>query len=530
MRRMTLADCIRKTAARTPQKEALVFNEQRLSYEDLENRSGRIARALSEMGLNNGDRVGIFMPNCVENVLFFLAVLKAGCIEVNLNPDIGMETTVRAFKHAGISVLAHKNVPPDELIALQNAMPDVKCITPDESQEDFGLSAFNGGRSGDTADSGQPAKASETLNDADPAMIQFTSGTTGIPKGATLSQKSFIAASKARYEELGLSESDRILNILRLSHSCGKSLLFDAFVHGSTQVLAKGFVPPSTFLKTILNEKIAVVTGPPLLFHHLIKLKNNAEVVKRLEESLKILEIGLSAAPSGLFRELRNVFPWATIVNRYGLTENAGAASLMVFEPKDPVGKTISCGKGMQNIVLEASNFNENGESGSDPTEICIKGETLMIGYWEDLQKGRRKDYPREGFATGDLAKRDSDGLFYVIGRKDDIMNVAGEKIAPKEIEDVIMQFPGMIEAAVFGIEDDALGEKIVAFYYSEPKASEIDVKRHCARHLPSFMAPHVLVSSETALPKNPSGKISRRELKKSIRLEKTTDSPSGID
>ena len=517
---MTLSDCIRKTAARSPEKEALVFNDRRLSYGELDDRSDRIARALLGMGLKKGDRVGLWMPNCVENVLFFLAVLKAGCIEVNLNPDTGLESTIQAFKQAGISVLVHKNVPPDKLQALQDAMPDVRCITPEESEENYGLSDFIGGCSGGNTGTGRPEETFETPDGEDPAVIQFTSGTTGIPKGVTLSQQSFIAASKARFERLGLGESDRILNILRLSHSCGKSLLFDAFVHGSTLVLAKGFAPPSSFLKTLLNEKISVITGPPLLFNYLIKMKNNAEVLTRLEESLKILEVGLSAAPFGLFRALRDAFPWATIVNRYGLTENAGAASLMVYGPDDSIGTTILCGRGMQNTVLEASNSNENGASGDDPAEIRIKGETLMIGYWEDLQKGRHKDYPREGFATGDLAKRDSDGLFYVMGRKDDIMNVAGEKIAPREIEDIIMQYPGMIEAAVFGIEDDALGEKIVACWYSEPKAAEIDVKRYCAKHLPSFMAPHVLHSSETALPKNPSGKISKRELKKTILQE----------
>ena len=516
---MTLAEYVRGTAEKAPQREALVFNDQRLSYVDLENRSNQMARFLSRLGLKKGDRVGLLMPNCIENVVYFLSVLKAGCIEVNLSPDTRMDTIIRAFKQVGISALICMKVPIRKVRVLLEAVPEIRHLVLDKHLRD-GLD-----RRDCTVLTDIDSEGTETFpaisTDADPALIQFTSGTTGEPKGATLTQNSFIRATEARNEILKLGENSGILNVLRLSHSCSKSLLFDALILGAVMVLARGFVPPASFLKTLLTENITIITGPPFLFHHLLHLKNRPEVMDRLKTSLKFLEIGLSGAPPGLFHDLRKAFPWVSIVNRYGLTENAGAASLMLYGPQDFVQKAGACGKGTSETSLEMFYHCRKVAPKNRLGEIRIKGSTLMVGYWEDLKQGRHTDYQRDGFDTGDLAERDSDGTFYVTGRKDDIMKVAGERIAPKEIEDVILQLPNIIEAAIFGVEDGLLGEKIVACCYAKDGNRDAEVKRHCERHLPPYMVPHVMISSNTALPRNQDGKISKQDLRKRFQRDK---------
>jgi len=516
---MTLTAYIRNTAAAMPQKEALVFEGERLSYTDLEHGSNRMARFLSRLDIKKGDRIGILMPNCIENVLLFLAVLKAGCIEVNLSPDMPTGTIIRAFKQTEISVLICGKLPVQKLQAIIDACPEIRHIILERR-------LFDGiGRPGfmtlEDMNREHPDPFPAVSTDTDLALIQFTSGTTGAPKGVALSQKSFIAATRARQQALGLDEKASILNILRLSHSCSKSLLFDALVPGATMVLAKGFVPPSAFLKTLREEKITMITGPPFLFHQLLKLKNRADVVNRLRSSLKYLEIGLAGAPSALFHDLREAFPWITIINRYGVTENAGAAGLRILGPEDSLAKAGTFGIVSAGGSIQMSVSGQISASGRDTaqtdgvSEIRIKGEAVMIGYWEDLKKGRFQDYQRSGFDTGDLVETDSDGHLYIVGRKDDTIQVAGERIAPKAIEDVILQLPGIREVAVFGIEDGILGQKIGTCYYAKGGNRDEEIQQHCRRHLPPYMVPYMLAACNQALPKNAAGKISRRVLRK---------------
>ena len=222
-----------------PQKEALVFEGERLSYTDLELGSNRMARFLSRLDVKKGDRIGILMPNCIENVLLFLAVLKAGCIEVNLSPDMPTDTIIRAFKQTGISVLICGKLPVQKPQAIIDACPEIRYIILEKRLLDgIGRPDFI---PLEDMNREHPDPFPPVSTDTDHALIQFTSGTTGAPKGVTLSQKSFIAATRARQQALGLDEKARILNILRLSHSCSKSLLFDALVPGAIMVLAKGF-------------------------------------------------------------------------------------------------------------------------------------------------------------------------------------------------------------------------------------------------------------------------------------------------
>jgi len=482
---MTITKHIKTTAEIYPHKEAVIFKNKRISYLELEKKTNIIANGLLRFGLKKGDRVGVLMPNCIENILCFISILKIGCIEVNFKETPQLETIINAFRETEISLLICFNISKSNFQELSknfnilNGLSTLMCTNDD--------------------------KLSFRDDASDMAIIQYTSGTTGESKGVTLTQQSFINASKDRSIEISLNENSRILNMLSLSHSCGKSLLFDSLLLRATFILTEGFVLPK-FLKTIINEKVTIITGPPFIFNYLLKLKDG-ESIQKIKNHLKYIEVGLGMPSSQLIYDLKQAFPWATIINRYGLTENAGAASYMIFRNSTDLKYAASCGKGTRFASL---NIDEKGE-------VIITGTTLMSGYWNDIKNNQIKDYS-QGFFTGDLASKDSNGFFYIKGRFDNIIKIAGEKVVPKYIEDVVLQIQGIDEVAVFGTNDNVIEKKIVVYYVANEN-KENDIKIFCRRYLPSYMMPHIFVRSAQPLPKNQSGKISKNTLQKTFHI-----------
>ena len=502
----TLPECIRAAAA-SGDKEALVFGKERLTYGDLDRRSSRLAGLLRRAGVRKGDRVGLVMPNCVESVVAFTAILKMGAVEVGFHTETSVETLARAFREVDASLVICGRTPVSKMKDLIRALPSLNWVI-DGIPPDVGTSegAFidlaEAEREHDDFDFG--------LDDPSTPLVQFTSGSTGYPRGVVLTQAGFLAASRARNEFLHLDRDDRILDILKLSHSCGKSLLFDAFYLGACLVLGKGLVPPSTFIKTVVGEKVSLITGPPYLFEVLLKIRNDVRVMEALKNSLRFLEVGMAHPSVRLLKDLRSVFPWTSLVNRYGLTENAGAASLQVHAPEDG-DRFGTMGRGCSVMQLDLVDESTGLPSDSNAGTIRLRGEALMLGYWDEWSAGCRTDYAVSGFVTGDRAERDSEGFFYFKGRGDHLLKVCGERIAPEEIEEAVCALPGIAEVTVFGVEDDLTGDRIVCLYRAAGEVAPESVKAHCARSLPSYKVPAVVLVSSEPIPRTATGKISRR-------------------
>ena len=166
---------------------------------------------------------------------------------------------------------------------------------------------------------------------------------------------------------------------------------------------------------------------------------------------------------------------------------------------------------------MEISRADRTDTSADGLSEVRIKGPAVMIGYWEDLKRGHAPVYQKTGFDTGDLVDIDAEGRLFIAGRKDDMIQVAGERVAPKTIEDVVLQLHGIREAVVLGIEDKIFGHRIALCYYSDGINCDETVLEHCRKHLPPYMVPHVLTACRQALPKNAAGKISRQALRKQV-------------
>jgi acyl-CoA synthetase (AMP-forming)/AMP-acid ligase II len=364
------------------------------------------------------------------------------------------------------------------------------------------------GQALETAASATPAAPGIDL---DLAMLIYTSGSTGFPKGVMMTHRNIEAAATSITTYLESRADDIVLNVLPIAFDYGLYQVLMAVKVGATLVLESSFAFPQKILELAAREK---VTGLPLVPTMAAILVRQRNLKPGSLPHLRYITNTAAALPPAHISQLRAMFPHAVLYSMYGLTECKRCTWLPPAElarRPDSVGIAIP---GTEAYVVD-----DGGERAAPGVtgELVIRGAHVMQGYWEDaaatecvLRPGR---YPWEKVLhTGDLFRTDADGFLYFVGRKDDIIKSRGEKVSPKEVENVIYALPGIVEAAVLGEPDPILGQAIKAVVVAEPTAAltEEAVIRHCARHLEDFMVPKI-VEFRASLSKTDTGKISRR-------------------
>jgi acyl-CoA synthetase (AMP-forming)/AMP-acid ligase II len=310
------------------------------------------------------------------------------------------------------------------------------------------------------------------------------------------------------------NENDVIINMLPLSFDYGLYQILMGFKIGGTVVLEKSFAYPYQIVDALIKEKVTGFPGVPTIFAILLKMK---DLDKYDFSSLRYITNTAAALPVSHIKRLRQIFPKAKLYSMYGLTE---CKRVSYLPPADLDRKPTSVGRGMPNeevyIVNEKGERVEPGEIG----ELVVRGSNVMLGYWEMPEESakclKNGDYPGEKVLyTGDLFKMDEEGYLYFIARKDDIIKCKGEKVSPKEIENVLYSLEGILEAAVVGIPDEILGQAIKAYVAIEKGANltDKDILRYCSQHLENYMVPKYLEIRES-LPKTVTGKIRKQDLK----------------
>lgn len=506
-------DFLEQSAVRLPGKVALVCEGQRLTYSQLDEMANRVAHALIEMGVGRGDRVGLYLDNSVEAVVGIFAIAKAGAVFVTVNPTMKRDKFLYVLNNCRATAL------------IADARADLSGLIEETDRAVPSLQGvILGGRGASAANRGPRCLTFEAalnrpqstrpprLNiDLDLACLIYTSGTTGDPKGVMSDHSNVTFAASSIIEYLENVESDIVINVLPLSFDYGLYQLLMTFKFGGTLVLEKSFTYPAAVLKRMEQERVTGFPGVPTLYAMLLPMDLSGFDLS----SLRYLSNTAAALPVSHIEAIRKKFSGATLYSMYGLTETKRTLFLPPAELDRRPGSV-----GIPIPGTEAWLEDETGHRlGPDEIgELVVRGRHVMRGYWEapEATAKRYRPGPLPGERTcytGDLFRFDQDGFFYFVGRRDDIIKSRGEKVAPKEVESVLYNLPGVREAAIVGIPDPILGQAIKAFIVAaNGELTEKQVLAHCRAHLEDYMVPK-FVEFRSELPKTSSGKITKKGL-----------------
>jgi len=503
---MLVHEFLTRSASRLPNKVGLVCGDRRVTYAELETMTNRLGHALVTHGIRRGDRVAIHGHNSVETVVGIFAVLKAGATFVHVNASTKpLKLTYILNDCRASALLTDSRASKEARIALLDEVPSLK----------FQVLC---GERGDAPDprllrfediqASAPADPLPTVNiDLDLACLVYTSGSTGEPKGVMCDHSNVVFASQAIITYLGNQEDDVVLGLLPLSFDYGLYQLLMTFRFGGRLILERSFAYPALILQRIQDERVNGFPGVPTIFAMLLQMDRSGFDLS----SLRYLTNTAAALAPSHIQELQAAFPGTRLFSMYGLTETKRT----LYLPPDQ----LAIRPGSVGIPIPGTEAwiedDEGRRLGPGETgELVVRGRHVMRGYWEAPEataaRFRPGAIPGERLChSGDLFRTDADGYFYFVARKDDIIKSRGEKVAPKEVENVLHMLPG-VTAAVVGVPDPIAGQVIKAFLVvkGEP-LSEAQVLAHCRAHLEDFMVPR-LIEFRSELPMTPSGKISK--------------------
>lgn len=494
-------------AETTGDKIALVTGPLRLSYAEFDERSEALAYALIAQNVRRGDRVVVFMDNCWQAAVSIFAVLKAGAVFTLVNPSTKADKLSYILNDCTPSAIVTqaKLLPViDEAEAIA-AIPVVFAVQ-GASRSKLQCLSF------EASVEAKPEQLSVSTHgiDIDLAMLIYTSGSTGRPKGVMMTHRNIEAAATSLTGLLKNTADDVILSVLPLSFNYGLYQLLMAVKLGATLVLEKSFAFPQAIFDTMRVEK---VTGFPIVPTMSAIIMQMKDLTDGFLPDLRYITNTAAQLPVPHIGFLQKIFPDAEIYSMYGMTECKRCTWLpphMISEKPDSVG-----------IALPNSEVYLVDECGApiaigDVGEMVVRGPNVMQGYWNNPEasaqvlKTGRNAWEKVLF-TGDLLRMDSDGYYYFIGRKDDIIKSRGEKVPPKEVETVLYAHQAVREAVVAGVPDAMLGHAVTALVIATDKAlSEKELIRFCRQHLEDFMVP-VFVQIVDELPRTDTGKVSRR-------------------
>lgn len=512
---MLVQEFLEHNATARADKTALVSAGRRFTYAELDTLANRLANALRQQGIKRGDRVALYLSNSVEAVIGIFGVLKADATFVALN------RTTKADKVAAILNNCQAALLLTDARAMSQGLGDrllreVTSIQAIIVCGDRAASHANGhGRCLDF-NALQASTSSErppTANvDPDLACLIYTSGTTGESKGVMSDHSNIVFVTRSIVTYLKNCDQDIILSVLPLAFSYGLYQLMATFCSGGTLVLEESFAFPDLVLEKMAAEHVTGFAGVPTIFSMLLGMN----LAPYDLSCLRYLTNAAAGLPIEHVKKLRQTFPNVDLYLMHGLTE---VARTMYLPPGQTDQRPASSGIAIPGTELWIEDESGQRLGPGEIGELVVRGHNVMRGYWNDpdltAQRFRPGPLPGERVCySGDLFKMDDEGFFYFISRKDDIIKSRGEKVAPREIENVLYTIPGVQDAAVIGVPDPLMGQVIKAFIVAPSTTlTEAAVISHCKARLEEFMVPRQ-VEFRAELPKTGSGKIRRIDLR----------------
>lgn len=510
---MLVNQFIENTAQRLPDKLGLVVKGKNFTYAELNVFSNQIANCIIEHKIKRGDRVAIYLANCHEAVVSIFATLKANAIFTIINRTTKPDKLIYILKNCEAKVIITDNEALDQLgdrLSLIDTL-DIAIYTGHVNGIFNKLQLVSFEKIGQNY---SETLLSENRNiDIDLASLIYTSGSTGFPKGVMLSHLNMVSAVTSITQYLENVESDVILNVLPLSFDYGLYQLLMTFYFGGKLILERSFSYPFSIINTIVHEKVTGFPIVPTIARMIIQLNN---VNNYNFDHLRYISNTGAHLPHSHIKQLQEIFPKTKIFCMYGLTE----CKRVSYLPPDKIDQKLnSVGKAMPNI--EVTIVNKKGEKvrPGEIGELVVRGSNVMQGYWQLSEETEKMLKPglnswEKNLYTGDLFRMDEEGYLYFVSRKDDIIKSKGEKVSPREIENVLYKIPEVAEAAVVGLENELLGQAIKAFIVLK-NGKLLDknyIINHCYQYLEDFMIPK-FVEFRSQLPKTNSGKIQKSAL-----------------
>lgn len=503
----SLVDLLRISVERAPEAEAVIHAQRRVSYGELWRQVTALGAFLQHQGLRLGDRVALLLENSPEYAAAYYGTQFAGGAVVALNTQAKTRDLANWLQHSGATWLI-ASVRHPELAALLAQRGDCRVIrVASEGQqpgETDGAWDWNAVLAAEATGSLTCAPlAADGL-----AQIIYTSGTTGAPKGVMLSHGNLCTNNRSILDYLKLSARDRVLNVLPFYYSYGNSVLHTHLSVGASLVLENSLVYPHAVMQKMAQEGATGFSGVPSTFALLLNRVKLGDY--DLSRVCYMTQAGGAMSPAHIKR-LTEELPHVNFFVMYGQTEaTARIAYLPPEQLKDKVG---AVGIAIPGVTMELRDEHGTPVAPGKTGEIWVRGENIMLGYWNSPEATASALH--DGWLkTGDLAQQDSDGYFYIQGRRSDMIKAGAHRISPQEIEEAILELEGVAEVAVVGEPDEIMGETVKAVVV--PRTGfELDartVQAHCHQRLASYKVPK-RVEFAAELPKTPSGKIKRFQL-----------------
>jgi fatty-acyl-CoA synthase len=507
----TVGANLRRIAARFPEREALVSCHQnvRMTYAEFDAAVDDVARALIAAGLAIGDRVGIWSPNYAEWTLLQYGAARAGAVLVNLNPAYRTHELAYALRQSGTRLLvsARKFKTSDYVAMVEEIAPTLDALERVVWIEDPSWEALLA--EGTDLDSAALAEREAALRPTDPMNIQYTSGTTGAPKGATLSHRNILNNGALVGQGCGYSEQDRVCIPVPFYHCFGMVMgNLGATTHGACMVIPAASFDAAATLRAVEQERCTSLFGVPTMF--IAELADPSFPACDLT-SLRTGIMAGSPCPIEVMKRVIDDMHIADVTICYGMTETSPVSTQTAMS--DPLEKRVgTVGRVHPHVEIQivdpdTGEVVERGASG----ELCTRGYSVMLGYWDDPERTREAIDADGWMHTGDLATMDGEGYVNIVGRIKDMIIRGGENVYPREIEEFLYTHPDVADVQVIGVPDERYGEEIMAWVL--PRAGAVltpdAVRDFCRGRIAHFKVPRYVKLVEE-FPMTVTGKVQK--------------------
>jgi long-chain acyl-CoA synthetase len=503
-----LGEIISISAKKHPRRIAIVFGQKKINYHNLEEITNQLAAGILALGIKKQERVALFMDNCPEFVISYFAILKAGAVVVPINYMFKIEEAKFILEDSQAVCLITSRTYADMAEELRLRVDSLRLVITTAKAKDE-IMDFSRVRKTDIT-----ALNNISSEPNDLAVILYTSGTTGHPKGAMLSHYNLVSNAIDSSSAIKVNYKDSFICILPLFHSFAATVCMNLpLLVGAKIVIMKSLRPFKRIIRAIRRNRVTIFTGIPSIYNILKEIKLprliNTPLIK-LFNPVRICISGAAALPEETFYGFERKFR-VPLLEGYGLTEASPVVTLNPLRGKRKAGSIgIALAKRIElKIIDDKDKLLQSGEIG----ELLVKGPNVMQGYFRQ-KEASREVLKEDWLYTGDMAKFDTDGYVYIVGRKKEMVNVRGLNVYPREIEEILYQNPKIKEAAVIGIEDPHKGEVPKGFVVLKEgeAASEHEIIQYLRERLAPYKIPK-FIEFRNNLPKNNTGKILKRIL-----------------